>query len=81
MKKYIRRVTEGGESFELEGMHIPDDTRNRHYRQMLSELEKGEAEIVDFIEPTPEPENDDDIVPLTRKERRQLRKLAKQANI
>ena len=83
MKRYTRRVTEDGESFECEGMHIPKDTRNRHYRQMLSEVEEGEAEIEDFVEPTPEPEpeSDDDIVQLTRKERRQLRKLAQQANI
>ena len=62
-------------------MHIPDDIRNRHYKQMLSEVEEGEAENEDFVEPTQELESDDDIVQLTRKERRQLRKLAKQANI
>jgi len=81
MKMYVRRVMGGIETFECEGIHIPSDARNRHYQQLLSEVTEGEAEIVEAIEPTTEPETDDDIVQLTRKERRQLRKLAKQANI
>ena len=79
MKKYIRRVTEGVEMFECEGRYIPNDTSNRHYRKMLEELEAGEANQEDFIEPTPPPETDEDRVTLTRRERRFLRRLMAQS--
>jgi hypothetical protein len=33
---------------------IPSDPGNRHYAQMLAEIEAGEAEIIAYVEPDPD---------------------------
>ena len=45
MKQYIE--TENN-SYTFEGMSIPASEGNRHYQQMLVEVEAGEAEIIPF---------------------------------
>jgi len=54
MKQY--QETENG-SYTIEGMTIPAAEGNRHYILLLDELEKGEAEILPYVEPpTPIPQ-------------------------
>lgn len=52
MKTY--QQTESG--FVIGRLHIPTDPRNRHYAQMLREVEAGEAEIVPASTPEETPE-------------------------
>ena len=49
--------------YNVGNMTIPNDPANRHYRQLLSEVEAGEAEII----PAPEPLEEEQ--PLTLEER------------
>lgn len=44
MKQYIK--TENNMYF-CDGLHIPSDPGNRHYKIMMAEVEAGEAEIVE----------------------------------
>ena len=48
MKQYAE--TESG-SFTFEGMSIPKDERNRHYRKLQLEISLNEAEIISYVEP------------------------------
>lgn len=34
-------------------LNIPKDPANRHYREFLQELEKGEAELIPYVPPAP----------------------------
>lgn len=45
MKKYS--CTEKG-CYIIDGMHIPNDPGNRHYKEMMKEVASGEAEIIDY---------------------------------
>jgi len=54
MKQY--KETEKG-SYTIDGMNIPNDDGNRHYRLLLVEVENGETEILPYVEPpTPIPQ-------------------------
>jgi len=48
MKQY--KETEYG-SYTIDDINIPNDFGNRHYILMIDELEKGEAEILPYVEP------------------------------
>jgi len=49
MKTYIDYNT----TLQINELRIPKNPANRHYRQFLEELEKGEAELVPYVEPAP----------------------------
>ena len=48
MKQY-KENEDGG--LEIDGMSIPKDGGNRHYRKAMEEIEKGEAEILPYVAP------------------------------
>ena len=48
MKQY--QATREG-SFTTNNMTIPASTGNRHYQQLLEEVEQGEAEVLSYIPP------------------------------
>ena len=39
--------------FTIDKICIQSDSGNRHYVQMLAEIEAGEAEIIPYVEPPP----------------------------
>ena len=49
MAKIYVETKEG--SFSIEGMSIPAAEDNRHYQQMLEEVEAGEARLAPYVEP------------------------------
>jgi len=49
MKQY--KETEFG-TYIINGINIPKDLGNRHYILLLDELEKGDAEILPYVEPS-----------------------------
>tara|TARA_R110000850_G_scaffold266350_1_gene396631 strand:- start:406 stop:726 length:321 start_codon:yes stop_codon:yes gene_type:complete len=49
MTKIYVETKEG--SFSIEGMSIPAAEDNRHYQQMLEEVEAGEARLAPYVEP------------------------------
>lgn len=53
MKSYQK--TESG-SYMVDGMAIPNSKGNRHYQQMLTEIEAGNAEILPYVTPANSPE-------------------------
>ncbi len=48
MKQY--QTTESG-SYSIDGVTIPNDSKNRHYKKMLAEVDAGEAQILPYVAP------------------------------
>jgi hypothetical protein len=50
MKQY-QQLDVSGTVFQIDGTSIPSDPANRHYAEMLEEIEAGEAEILPYAPP------------------------------
>jgi len=50
MKRY-QQLDVDGAVFQIDGNSIPADPANRHYAEMLEEIEAGEAEILPYAPP------------------------------
>lgn len=53
MKEYIEKSDHS--TYQCGGIFLPSDPMNRHYAQMQREIANGEAEIIPYVAPPPEP--------------------------